>query len=70
MSRSRRRVMSYREALEWLLANDDLTGFIDRPDDPIPTVSCALVADLFGVTDEELLADLKGRKAINERAAR
>jgi|688.fasta_scaffold06859_25 hypothetical protein len=53
--------MGYRETLDWLLDNEDLTCFIGRSEDPSATVACALAADIFGKTDEELRVALLAR---------
>lgn len=47
---------SYREALRWLLLNDDTEWLNDARHGL--SVSTALVADLFGVDDERIVADL------------
>lgn len=46
----------YREALRWLLVNDDYEWL--KGDDQINSVTSALIADLFGKTDEEVRRDL------------
>lgn len=50
---------SYREAVRWIAANDD-TAWITEPigGDIIPSVSACLVADLFGVSEVRLIADV------------
>lgn len=48
---------SYREAVRWLAYNDDTQWLND--DDPIESVSTALVADLFGVDVERVTRDLR-----------
>jgi len=50
---------SYRRALEWILENDD-TEFLTDPN-PIPSVTVALVADMFGKTDKIVMRDLAKR---------
>lgn len=52
-----RRVASYRAAIFWIARNDDTTFLDVTP--LIGSVSVALVADLFGRTDEEVIADLR-----------
>lgn len=47
----------YREALEWLAGNDDCYWLGDN--EPIISVSAAMVRDLFDVADEKLLKDLR-----------
>ncbi len=51
---------TYQEAIEWLAGNDDCEWLEDV--DEITgalSVSAALVADLFGRTDGELITDLR-----------
>lgn len=51
---------SYRRALAWIVENDD-TEWLE-PDDRgqvIPSVTVALVADLFGHPDEKIVHDLR-----------
>jgi len=52
-----RRVASYRVAVWWIARNDD-TSFLDR-DSETGSVTVALVADLFGRTDEEVIQDVR-----------
>lgn len=52
--------ISYRRALDWILENDDV-DFLTEPD-PSPPTTVALIADLFGKTDELVMRDL-GRRA-------
>lgn len=47
----------YRDAICWMVMNDD-TEWIDDQD-PSLSVTAALVADLFGRTDAEVLASLQ-----------
>ena len=47
----------YREAIEWLASNDDCYWLAD--DEPMISVSAALVRDLFDVDDERLQRDLR-----------
>lgn len=46
----------YREAIRWIAENDDTTWIHDA--DPIPCVTVALVADLFGVEDKKVVSDI------------
>lgn len=48
---------SYRRALCWLACNDDCDWV--NEDDPAISVSAALVADMFGKSDEVVISDLK-----------
>lgn len=53
---------SYREAIRWLVANDDtewLTAEFGSP-----SVATVLVADMFGKTDEQVTEDLKQARAL------
>lgn len=45
----------YREAIRWIAENDD-TEWVGKGDPE--SVSAALVADLFGVSDERVAKDL------------
>lgn len=50
----------YREAIEWMASNDDCYWLGDYDaHGPILSVSASLVRDLWGVTDDKLLADLR-----------
>ena len=50
----------YREAIEWLASNDDCYWLGDYDaHGPMLSVSAAMVRDLFNVSDERLLADLR-----------
>jgi hypothetical protein len=60
---------SYRDALYWLVANDD-TQFLEyAPDSGLGSMSVAAVfaADMFGVTDEKIRADLIRERAKQKR---
>lgn len=48
---------SYKEAIFWLAANDDCYWLLDE--EPIISVSAALVQDLFGVETEKLFKDIR-----------
>lgn len=47
---------SYREAIKWMAYNDDTEWVED--DVPIPSVTAALIADLFDVSAETVTTDL------------
>lgn len=51
---------SYRRAIEWVALNDD-PEWIDNHEQfqTGPSVAAALIADLFGKTDDQVRADLK-----------
>lgn len=53
------RKLGYRAALDWLLDNDDTEWLHD--DDASPSVTLALVADIFGVETEKATDDLRRR---------
>jgi hypothetical protein len=55
--RASRKRPGYREALSWIALNDD-TQWLDD-DEPIISVSTALVADLFGKDEATIIADLR-----------
>jgi len=52
---------SYREAIRWMVANDDTEWANDRRtwEDPLCSVTAVLVADLFGKTTDEVTADIR-----------
>ncbi len=58
----RLRPMCYRDALEWLVNNDDTEWTGDE--EPCISVTAALVADIYDRTNEEVTADL--RKALKD----
>lgn len=64
--RPRAKRPSYKAAVYWIVANDD-TDWVDR-NDPL-SVTAAMVADLFGVSDEKITADIR-RGLIKERELR
>jgi hypothetical protein len=51
---------AYRDAIRWMADNDDILWLDDR--NGCPSVTACLVADLFGVTDERVTADLRRRR--------
>lgn len=55
--------MGYRDTLDWLIDNEDLSDFIGRDDEPLATVACTLAADIFGKTDAQLRTALLARIA-------
>jgi hypothetical protein len=55
----------YREAIFWIAANDDTEWL--RDEDPILSVTAALVQDLFGAETGRLITDL--RRAVAKREA-
>jgi hypothetical protein len=55
--------MGYRETLDWLLDNEDLSEIFENDEDERSlSVAAALAADIFGKTDKELERDLIKRK--------
>lgn len=60
---TRRRPLSYRDALAWMIVNDD-TEFLAEPEpEPAISVTGALVADIYDRSNEEVIADLRRMKA-------
>ena len=57
---------SYREAMQWIVLNDDTEWLTDEHGSL--SVTAALVADLFGVSDERVIKDLLREKARREKA--
>ena len=53
---------TYKQAIDWILNNDDTDWVNNNPD--LPSVTACLVADLFGKTDEQVLDSLRKRKKI------
>lgn len=51
--------LGYRASLDWLLDNDD-TDWLDE--DCGPSVTLALLADIFGVDQDKAVADLRRRR--------
>jgi hypothetical protein len=47
----------YREALEWIVVNDDCHWLAGE--EIIPSVSACLIRDLFDVEDNKLYADIR-----------
>lgn len=47
----------YKEAIFWIVANDDTEWLKDE--ELVPSVTACLVQDLFGVTTEKVIADLR-----------
>ena len=50
----------YREAIEWMVLNDDCSWLDD--DEPIISVTAAMVRDLWNVSDHKLFADMRRRQ--------
>lgn len=48
---------SYREAIRWVVYNDD-TDWLDD-DEPVVSVTVSLIADIFDVTHDKIIADLR-----------
>lgn len=48
----------YREAIDWLAGNDDCYWLLDTPG-PMLSVSASMVRDLWDVSDEKLIKDLR-----------
>ena len=48
---------SYREAIRWMAYNDDTEWVED--DEPFPSVTAAIIADLFDVDTDRVTADLR-----------
>jgi hypothetical protein len=49
----------YREAVDWLATNDDCYWLGDEWERPMLSVSALLVADLWDVKHDKLIADLR-----------
>jgi hypothetical protein len=50
----------YREAIDWLASNDDCYWIGDFDwQGPMLSVAAAMVRDLYDVTDDKLVADLR-----------
>ena len=62
------RVASYQHAINWIAENDDTGWLNDTEDGSNPSVTAALVADLFGRTTDEVAKDL--RRALDPRPGR
>ena len=58
----------YREAVRWIAYNDDAEWTRDA--EPVISVTGALVCDLFDVTTERLVADIRRELAKIDRAPR
>lgn len=52
-----RTAMPYRQAIEWLCLNDDTYWLTDE--NGSPSVTAALVADIYGRTTDEVTVDLR-----------
>jgi hypothetical protein len=61
MSRGKRLPpLCYRDALDWMLDNDDVS-FVEE-EDPAISVTGAIVADIYDRTNEEVIEDLRKRR--------
>ena len=62
---------SYREAVEWLSLNDDVSWLTDQAGridgEPTLSIPAALAADLFGVSAAKLAEDITRSRARLER---
>ena len=61
-----RKSAKYENAIEWIASEDDTEWLNDE--DPSPSVTACLVADIFGTTIEQVTRDL--RKAVKQREDR
>jgi hypothetical protein len=52
-------MMGYRAAILWMRDNDDI-DWLTNPyyDEPVPSVSAYLIADIYDRTVDEMIADL------------
>lgn len=64
----RRNAIPYREAIAWLLHNDDTEWIHDR--EPIPSVTASLVADIYGRDTGQVVADLRRATARHDLRTR
>lgn len=61
MNQRRRRMMGYREAIRWVVLNDD-TEFLDT-EERVCSVTVVFLCDVYDRTTEEVITDLlKERK--------
>lgn len=60
--------LGYRATLDWLLDNDD-TDWLDD-ENPIPSVTASLTADIFGHEVDRVTADLQRRLKTRERGSK
>lgn len=49
----------YKEAIRWIAENDDTEWLFESVPEDWMSVSAIMVRDLFDVTDEKIIADLK-----------
>ena len=47
----------YPDSIEWIIDNDD--SFYLDGDEPVPSMTALFLADIFGVTIEKVIADLR-----------
>lgn len=52
---------SFRQGIDWILNNDDTYWLDENPE--MPSVTACMLADIFGKTDEQVLAHLLRRRA-------
>jgi hypothetical protein len=52
------RAIGYREALQWIIDNDDC-DWLDDEEDGVISVAASFAADIYGKTDEQIIRDLK-----------
>lgn len=56
------KAIGYRKALQWLADNDDCEWILEEPNDneetPSLSVAASLVADIYGLSDARVHADL------------
>lgn len=53
----RRTAIPYKAAIQWMVDNDDT--YWAKDDEPIISVTACLIADIYGRTNEEVIADLR-----------
>jgi hypothetical protein len=58
--------MGYFATLDWVVRNDD-TNFLDD-DEPIPSVTICLIADIFDKEIEDVIAALRRRMKRRDRS--
>lgn len=49
--------MDYPDSIEWIVNNDD--SFYLDGDEPVPSMTALFLADIFGVTIEKVITDLR-----------
>jgi hypothetical protein len=53
----------YREAIEWIVCNDDTSWLQDS--EPVLSVTAAMVHDLYGVSPERIIRDPCARRVVH-----